>query len=168
LGFVIYGGSIMSHLYDVNKLIAKYGIDQPPDPDNPEGESILAGARNNPDNWLLLDPVRSPELYALITGAYHNLRKVKPERCREHGEPEPFGGKVVELEWKRDGCCINIADQCDVFVTNFPVSFGGLTVVFKICEACRAKAGFDARTGFVLSAIAANEAARREPPERPR
>jgi hypothetical protein len=149
----------MSHLYEVNKLIDKYGIGQPPDPESPEAEAILSGARNNPDNWLLCDPVRSPQLYARIAGEYHNLRKVKPGREREHGRPELFEQNVREFEWKGEECCINIADQCDVFVADFPVSFGGITVIFKICGACRTKAGVDASTGLTLSAMAANETA---------
>ena len=144
----------MSNLFDVNKLIAKYDMERPPDPNNPDAEAILASV-NNPDNSVLLDPSRSPELYEIISKAYHNLRRVKPERCRERGEPEPFEQKVVELEWITRWLFINIADQCDVFVTALPITFGGLTVVFKICEACRAKAAEGAHTGLALSAIAA-------------
>jgi hypothetical protein len=48
-------------------------------------------------------------------------------------------------------------------VTDLPVSFGGITMVFKCCRNCRAKAVEDARTGLALSAIAARLAAERPP-----
>jgi hypothetical protein len=105
-------------------------------------------------NWLLIDPAWSPELYELIAGAYHNLRRVYPERARERGEPEPFEQKVIELEWSGDDCCINIADECDPYVRPFPINLGGVTVILSICEACRAKAGMAATTGLVFRAIA--------------
>jgi hypothetical protein len=161
----------MSNLYDVNALIAKYGIDKPPqDPQfNETVHAILKGERNSPDNWLLLDPVHSSELYKRITEAYHNLRRVKPERARELGEPEPFELKTREWEWN-DGtgrCCINIADHCDGLVTDLPITFGGLTMIFKICEACRAKAAEDAQYGLMLSSIAAHLAVERPPEPSP-
>jgi hypothetical protein len=130
----------MSHLFDVKKLIAKYGMDGQPDPTSPDAEAILAGERNNVDNWLLCDPVRSPELYERISQAYHYFRKVKPERARELGQPEPFELDVREWRWEGDGCCINIADFCDGLVADLPIAFGGLTMVFKCCGNCRAKA----------------------------
>jgi hypothetical protein len=153
----------MSHLFDVNKLIAKYPIGQPPDPNNREAEAILAGERTNTDNWLLCDPVRSPELYERISQVYHNFRKVKPERARELGQPEPFELDAREWRWEGDGCCINIADLCDGLLTDFPISFGGLTMVFKCCGNCRAKAAQDAETGLALGAIVAYD--RRERPD---
>lgn len=149
----------MSHLYDVNKLIAKYGMDNPPDPNNPEAEAVLAGERNDADNWLLCDPVRSPELYEIIAGAYHNLRKLQPERARELGEPEPFAPDSTSNVWEYVGdegrCCINIANFCNGLVTDLPISFCGLTMVFKCCSKCRAKIAEDTEIGMAISAMEA-------------
>ena len=144
----------MSRLFDIKKLIAKYRIDQPPDPQN--ADAILAGGRNNPDNWILCDPKRSPEMYARVRGELDNLRKNKPERERGRGHPEPFESKNQIWEWKGKDCCINIADRCAGPVTDFPIPFGGITMVFKCCQACKAMAVSMAQAGLMLSVVGAN------------
>ena len=155
----------MSRLFDVNKLIDKYGIDNPPmDPlHNETVQAILAGGSSNVDNWRLCDPTRNPVMYARITDAWHELHRVKPERERERGAPELFERNVREFEWLK-GCNIKMADRCEGLVTDLPISFGGLTMIFKCCQACRAKAAEATQTGLVLSVLAAYQAARAATP----
>ncbi len=54
-----------------------------------------------------------------------------------------------------------MADRCDDAAEpeDFPISLGGLVMVFKCCRACEAKAVEMAQTGMALSVIAAHERA---------
>jgi hypothetical protein len=138
------------------QLTDKYGIGLPPDPNNADAKAILDAERNDPGNWLLCDPVRSPDVYERISKAYRSLRVVyAPDRMRAHPELYPQDQVLV---WKGPSwaCCnINIADRCDhaAGVEDFPISFGGLVMVFKCCKACKAKAVEMAQTGMVLGAL---------------
>lgn len=135
-------------------LRAKYGMDEPPDPDNPEARMILDAQRNDPGNWLLCDPVRSPEMYERISEAYRSLRVIyAPDRTRAHPELYPQDQVLV---WRSFwNCNINVADRCEGALEDFPVSFGGLVMVFKCCQACKAKAVEKAEMGMNTSEILA-------------
>jgi hypothetical protein len=143
--------------FDREWAMAKFPvIGCPPDPDNPEAKAILDAERNEPGNWLLCDPVRSPEMYERISEAYRSLRVIyAPDRRRAHPELYPEDQVLV---WRSFwNCNINVAERCEGALEDFPVSFGGLTMVFKCCRACKAKAVEMAETGLALSAIAAHE-----------
>lgn len=149
---------------DINDIeqqfIDKSRMHEPPDPDNPEAMAILDAARNDPGNWLLCDPVGSPEMYERISQAYRTLRTTyAPDRM--NANPGRYRHDQV-LVWKSHwNCNINIADRCDHSVEpeDFPISFGGLEMVFKCCPACKAKAVELAQTGSILSRIEAHERA---------
>jgi hypothetical protein len=64
-----------------DELIAKYGMNNPPDPNNPTAQALLDGRRLVADmfNWhddihQLFDPTRCPEMYAKAQTAHQELR----------------------------------------------------------------------------------------------
>ncbi|WP_460357691.1 hypothetical protein [Mycobacterium sp. ZZG] len=137
------------------RIMAKFPvIGASPDPNNSDAKEILDANRNNPGNWLLCDPVRSPEMYQRISAAYRSLRTIyAPDRKRAHPEMYPEDQVLV---WRSFwNCNINVADRCDGEPEDFPVSFGGLKMIFKCCQACKAKAVETAETGMNTSEILA-------------
>ncbi|TAM64112.1 hypothetical protein [Mycobacterium sp.] len=138
------------------ELMEKYGMRCPPDPNNLEAKAILCAERNDAGNWLLCDPVRSPEMYERISDAYRSLRVIyAPDRTRAHPELYPEDQVLV---WRSFwNCNTNIAEGCDYSagLEDFPVSFGGLKMVFKCCRACKAKAVEMAEMGMNTSEVLA-------------
>jgi hypothetical protein len=132
-------------------------MDNPPDPTN--ADAIL-GERDDPGNWLLCDPVRSPDVYARVSELHRRLRVYyMPERT--NANPDLYPEDQVQTWRSRSWTCdINLVDRCDGDLEDFPVDFGGMAMVPKICRACKAKAQEDAQIGMAISIMEANEQAR--------
>ena len=98
-------------------------------------------------------PSRALSLYERITGAYHGLRRVKPERFASLVSLNRLS-KQSRIGMDTRWLLHEIADLCDGMVTDFPITFGGMTIISKFA-AIAGPRRLRMLIGLILSALAA-------------
>jgi hypothetical protein len=160
------------------QLIDKYGINQPPQADNPidssiqEVEATMARAtgRTGDTAWLF-DPIWSPAMWELANKIMQDMRVRFAKHIATAADTDVFlyyPGTQGFYVYSRDierfaymltfcwpvGCDIKMAPGgCRGVELFLPLQRGQFIVVFGICEACDAWARVTAETNFMTRVL---------------
>jgi hypothetical protein len=162
-------------------VIAKYGIDQPPQADNPIVESVLdiertigRATRKGGDNSWLFDPIWNPAMHDLADRVMGDVRSWFGLRIAEARDgaaflyypSEPKKLHVYRSGIERfshllsscwhDGCDIRLAPGgCSEGTFFLPLQRGQFLIIFEMCAACDEWAGQTAQDNFIVSEMQA-------------
>jgi hypothetical protein len=166
---------------DRDRVIAKYGIDQPPQADNPIVESVLdiertiaRITRKAGDNSWMFDPIWNPTMHELADRVMGEVRSRFGSRIAKApdgaaflyypGEPNRFRvfsrgierfSYLLTCRW-HDGCDIGLAPGgCSEGTVFLPLQRGQFLIVFEICGSCDECAGQTAQDNYILSEMEA-------------